>query len=50
MAEILNFKKGATIIKLNPTVTNLNFLAILMFHCGRDKNMEHIPLNWLRSL
>jgi hypothetical protein len=36
MAEILNFKKGATIIKLNATVT--------LSHCGRDKNMENKQL------
>jgi hypothetical protein len=40
MVEILNFKKGATIIKLNAAVTNLNVLGILMSHCGRDNNME----------
>jgi hypothetical protein len=30
MAEILNFKKGATIIKLNAAITNLNVWEILM--------------------
>jgi hypothetical protein len=45
MVEILNFKKGATIIKLNAAVTNLNVLRILMFHCWRDKNTKNIPLN-----
>jgi hypothetical protein len=47
MVEILNFKMGATIIKLNVAVTNLNVRGILMSHCGRDKSMENIPLNWL---
>jgi hypothetical protein len=41
MVEILNFKKAATVIKLNTTVTNLNVQGILMSHCGRDKNMEN---------
>jgi hypothetical protein len=39
MTEILIFKNGATIIKLNATVTNLNVWGILMPHCGRDKNL-----------
>jgi hypothetical protein len=47
MVEILNFKKGATIIKLNAAVTYLKVWVILMSHCGRDKNTENIPLNWL---
>jgi hypothetical protein len=47
MVEILNFKKQATIIKLNAAETNLNVWVILMSHCGRDKNMENMPLNWL---
>jgi hypothetical protein len=34
MVDILNFKKGATMIKLNATVTDLNVRGILMFHCG----------------
>jgi hypothetical protein len=34
MVEILNFKKGATIIKLNAAVANLNVHGILMSHCG----------------
>jgi hypothetical protein len=42
MVEILNFKKGATIIKLNATVTNLNVRGILMSHCGTDTNMKYI--------
>jgi hypothetical protein len=48
MVEILNYKKkGAAIIKLNATVTNLNAQGNLMSHCRRDKNVENIPLNWL---
>jgi hypothetical protein len=35
-----DFKKGAKIIKLNATVTNLNVWWILMCHSGRDKNIE----------
>jgi hypothetical protein len=50
MVEILNFKEEATIIKLNPTVTNLNVGGILMSHCRPDKNTENIPLNRLRNL
>jgi hypothetical protein len=46
MVEILNFKKGATITKLNATVINLYVWGILMPDCGRD-NMEYIPHNWL---
>jgi hypothetical protein len=49
MFEILNFKKGAVIIKVSPIVTNFNVQGILMSHCGRDKNMENIPLNWLMT-
>jgi hypothetical protein len=44
MIKILNFKKGATIVKLNAKVTNLNVWGILMSHCGRDKNTEYIHL------
>jgi hypothetical protein len=44
MVEILNFKKGATVIKLNATITNLNVWGVLMFHCRIDKNMEYIHL------
>jgi hypothetical protein len=48
MLEILNFKKGAKIIKLNTAVMNLiNVWGILMSYCGRDKNTENIALNWL---
>jgi hypothetical protein len=46
MAEILNLKKRAMIMKLNTGVTNL-IRGILMSHCGRDNNREYIPLNWL---
>jgi hypothetical protein len=44
MTEISNFKKGATIIKLNAAATNLNVWGILTFHCGTDKNTEYIHL------
>jgi hypothetical protein len=44
MVEILNFKRGATIIKLNAAVTNLNVQEMLMPHCGRGKNTEYIYL------
>jgi hypothetical protein len=47
MVEILNFKKGATIMKSNAAVTNLNVSGILMSHCWRDKNTENEQLNWL---
>jgi hypothetical protein len=40
MIEILHFKKGAKIIKLNTAVTNLNVRGNLMGLCGRDKNTE----------
>jgi hypothetical protein len=40
MIEILHFKKGAKIIKLNTTVTNLNVRENSMCHCGRQKNTE----------
>jgi hypothetical protein len=42
MTDILNFKKGATVIKLNTTVTNLDVHGILMSHFDRYKNMEYI--------
>jgi hypothetical protein len=45
MIEILHFKKGAEIIKLNPAVTNLNMQGNLICHCGRDKNTEKNHLN-----
>jgi hypothetical protein len=44
MVEILNFKKGASIIKLNTAVTNLNVQGILLSHFRRDKNTEYIHL------
>jgi hypothetical protein len=44
MVERLNFKRGATIIKLKAAVTNLNVQGILVSHCGRDKNTEYIHL------
>jgi hypothetical protein len=44
MVEILNFKMGATIIKLNAGVTNLNVLGILMSRYARDKNTENMAL------
>jgi hypothetical protein len=50
MFEILNFKKGVTITKLNTSVTNLNVWRILMPHCGRNENMENTPLNWLINI
>jgi hypothetical protein len=37
--EILHFKKGAKIIKLNAAVTNLSVQGNLMCHCRRDKNI-----------
>jgi hypothetical protein len=52
MVEILNFKKEATITKLNAAVKNVNVREILMSHCRRDKNMEHgiYTLNWLMNI
>jgi hypothetical protein len=44
VVEILIFKKGATIIKLNTTVTSLNVWGILMSHCRREKNIKYIHL------
>jgi hypothetical protein len=41
MVEILNSKKGATVIKLNVQ-------GILMFHRRRDKNMEYTHFNWVK--
>jgi hypothetical protein len=38
MVEVFNFKNGATIIKLNAAVTNLNVWGILMSQCRRDNN------------
>jgi hypothetical protein len=41
MTEILHFKNGAKIIKLNATVTNLNVGGgNLMCHHGREKDTE----------
>jgi hypothetical protein len=40
MIEILHFKMGAKIMKLNISVTNLNIRGNLMCHCGRDENTE----------
>jgi hypothetical protein len=39
---------GPTIMTLNAAVINLNIRGMLMSHCGRDKNVEHMPLNWLK--
>jgi hypothetical protein len=39
MIEIMHFKKGAKVIKLNAAVTNLNVQNI-MCHWGKDKNTE----------
>jgi hypothetical protein len=44
MVEILDFKKGATVIKLNDAVTNINVRGILMSQCGRDKNMKYVHI------
>jgi hypothetical protein len=41
MVEILNFKKRATVIKLNTAVRNLNVWRILMSCYGRN-NMEYM--------
>jgi hypothetical protein len=48
MIEIFHFKKGAQIIKLNTTLTNLNVQGNLMCHCRRDKNRGK-PLDWLST-
>jgi hypothetical protein len=40
MIEILHFKKGEKITKLNVAVTNLNVQGNLMCHCGRDKTRK----------
>jgi hypothetical protein len=42
-------KGGATIIKLNAAVKNVNVWGTLLSHCRKDKNTENIPLNWLIS-
>lgn len=36
-------------MKLNAAVTNLNVRGILMFHCGKDKSMENIPLELVKE-
>jgi hypothetical protein len=42
----MNFKKSATIIKLNAAVTNLNVRGILMPHWGRDtSSMELVAIS-----
>jgi hypothetical protein len=46
MIEILHFKKGATIIKLNAAVPNLNAQGSLISYCG-NKTMENTQLDWL---
>jgi hypothetical protein len=46
MVEILNFKKGVAVIKLNAAVTSLNVWGILMFHCGRDKRTDNVPFHF----
>jgi hypothetical protein len=38
MVEILNFKMGATITKLNTKVTNLNVWGTIVSHCRRNEN------------
>jgi hypothetical protein len=40
MIEILHFKVGAEIMKLNTAVTNLNVQGNLMCNSGRDKNTK----------
>jgi hypothetical protein len=43
MTEILHFKKGAKIIKLNASVTNLNVRGNLMCHYGGENTeMNHL--------
>jgi hypothetical protein len=39
---------GSAIMTLNAAIINLNIRRILMSHCGRDKNVEHTPLSWLK--
>jgi hypothetical protein len=50
MVEILDFQKGAVVIKLNAAVTNLNVSAILMYHCRRDKNIEYTHFTTLNMI
>jgi hypothetical protein len=40
MVEVLNFKKGATIMNLKAAITNLYVWEILMSHCRRDKRAQ----------
>jgi hypothetical protein len=40
MNEILHFKKGAKIIKLNASETNLNVWWNFMCHCENDETTE----------
>jgi hypothetical protein len=44
MDEILNFKKGGTIIIFNNAMTNFNVKGILTSHWRRN-NMEYIHFN-----
>jgi hypothetical protein len=44
VVEILNFTRGAMIMNLNATVTNLNIWGILVSNYGRDKNNEYMHL------
>jgi hypothetical protein len=46
MVEILNFKNGAKVIKLNATVTKVIVRGILISHCVRDKDTEYVYLTW----
>jgi hypothetical protein len=45
MIEIMYYKNGAIIIKLNAAVSNLNVRGILMSLCGRDEHGTH-TLHW----
>jgi hypothetical protein len=45
MVEILNFKKGETVVKLNAAVTKLDVWGILM--STLEEHGQHIPFNWL---
>jgi hypothetical protein len=42
MVEILNFKNGAIIIKLNAAITNLNVWGILMSPCMGEIRTRNI--------
>jgi hypothetical protein len=50
MIEILHFKKGYKIIKLNAAVTYLMSHRNLMCHHGREKNMEKNQLTGYTAL